>query len=432
MEIYKVDGDITNDLVLSLVDRHMSNVKPKIERLRRYYLGQSDIKERTMKDVSKPNNKVANPFAAYITDTIQGYFLGKPISYTSDDEQLLEKLQYIWDDNHENAHNSKISKELSISGIAYELIYIDELSNIRFTVLDSSETFMIYDTSVEQRPIAAIRYYSNIDYVTNESVTFVDVYTDREIISYYMQEDKLRLLEKNSHLFGEVPVICYMNNDEATGDFEKVVDLIDAYDLAVSDTANNLEYFADSYLVLENAGLELEQVPEMKEKRVLLLEGDGKAYWLTKNPNIEESEAYKTRLKEDIHNFSFVPNLNDDSFGSATSGEGLKYKLFGLENAVSTKERMFSEGIEIRNRVIVNILNIKGGSHNHTDVVAQFTRNLPSNNLEISDLVVKLQGILPNETLIGLLPFIDDSDYQIELMKKEKEGTLYEDVLAPE
>jgi hypothetical protein len=44
-----------------------------------------------MKDASKPNNKIANPYASYITDTLVGYFMGEAITYTSaSDESALE------------------------------------------------------------------------------------------------------------------------------------------------------------------------------------------------------------------------------------------------------------------------------------------------------------------------------------------------------
>jgi hypothetical protein len=42
-----------------------------------------------MKDKAKPNNKIANAYASYITDTLVGYFIGEPISYTSNDDVLL-------------------------------------------------------------------------------------------------------------------------------------------------------------------------------------------------------------------------------------------------------------------------------------------------------------------------------------------------------
>ena len=428
VETYKVQSldNITNELILSLIERYKLKEVPRLKRLNNYYLGKSDIKNRKMHDKAKPNNKIANPFGAYIVDTVQGYFLGKPVTYVSDDEKLMERLQDIYDQNHEQSHNSRLGKQLSITGIAYELMYMNESNDIKFAMLDPKEVFMIYDNSIETKPLMAVRFYEVHDYVTESSVTNVEVYTD-SFIHYYTVGDKdLILTFEYQHYFGEVPVICYKNNDDAVGDFEKVIDLIDAYDLAVSDTSNSLEYFADSYLVLTGmGGTDPNDILAMKENRVMLLDDNGKAEWLVKGTSDMQIEEYKDRIKEDIHTFSHVPNMSDDSFGNATSGESLKYKLFSLENAVAIKERMFKKSLEVRVKLITNILNIKGGSFTPEDVDMQFTRNLPSNINEMTELVVKLQGILPQETLVGLLPFISDPAWEIQKLKNEQEDTLY-------
>ena len=44
-----------------------------------------------------------------------------------------------------------------------------------------------------------------------------------------------------------VPVCTYENNRQRIGDFEKVLSLINAYDLTNSDTANDFEYFLTPY-----------------------------------------------------------------------------------------------------------------------------------------------------------------------------------------
>jgi SPP1 family phage portal protein len=429
LEQYKVQSieSITNELILSLVERYKIKEIPRLKKLDNYYLGKSNIKNRKMTDTSKPNNKIANPYGAYIVDTVQGYFLGKPVSYSSDNETLMEKLQLVYDRNHEQAHNSKVGKQLSITGIAYELMYMNEANEIKFAMLNPQEVFMIYDNSIETKPLMAVRFYEVHDYVSDSAVTHVEVYTDKMIHYYTVGEKDLVLTDEYPHYFGEVPVVCYLNNDDAMGDFEKVVDLIDAYDLAVSDTSNSLEYFADSYLVLTGmGGTEPSDIQAMKEQRVMLLDDNGKAEWLVKGSTDMQIEEFKNRIKEDIHSFSFVPNLNDDSFGSTTSGESLKYKLFGLENAVAIKERNFKRGLETRVRLITNILNIKGGSYAYTDVVMQFQRNLPTNSAQMADMITKLSGIVSQETLLSLLPFVDDPAFELAKLEKEKEDTMYE------
>ncbi len=66
MEIYKVQSyeEINSELILSLIVRYKQKEVPRLKKLNDYYLGKSEIKNRKMKDPSKPNNKVATPIGA--------------------------------------------------------------------------------------------------------------------------------------------------------------------------------------------------------------------------------------------------------------------------------------------------------------------------------------------------------------------------------
>lgn len=428
MEQYKVTGieSITPELILSLIDRYKQKEIPRLNRLMNYYVGKSDIKKRQMADPLKPNNKIVNPFGSYIVDTVQGYFLGKPVTYQTENEDLKEKLTDVFERNHEQAQNSKLGKQLSITGIAYELMYMNESNEIRFAMIDPREVFMIYDNSIECRPLMAVRFYEVDNYITGEETTHIELYTADKIQYGYKDGDALVVDSEQPHYFKSVPIIVYKNNDECTGDFEKVIDLIDAYDLAVSDTANNLEYFADSYLVLSNMeGTEPEDIAQMKENRVMILGENGKAEWLVKSDQNIEVEGFKDRLRTDIHALSQVPNLTDESFANAQSGESLKYKLFGLENMVAIKERLFKKSLQQRIQLITNILNVQGKYFDNTEVDITFTRNIPQNLTNLADIASKLEGIISKETLLSILPFVDPAK-ELERLEREKEGTMYE------
>lgn len=435
METYRVTNKeaITDELIMALVSRYNTTEVPRLKRLHDYYISKPDIKKRHMNDPAKPNNKIASPYAAYIVDTVQGYFMGKPIAYNSEDELLMEKVQEVHDLNHESAHNSKMSKQLSVAGVGYELLYMNEEKQLKMALLNPEEVFMVYDNSIEQHPLAAIRTYPVKDYVTDKVVTRVEQYTDTTIYYGTITGDEMTWDDAETHYFKQVPIIQYLNNDEATGDFEKVIDLVNAYDLAVSDTSNNLEYFADAYLVLSGLeGTEPEDVASMTENRIMILGEGGKAEWLVKGAQNMEVEQYKDRLKKDIHTLSSIPNLGDESFGNSASGESLKYKLFGLENLVAIKERNFTHGIECRLELISNILNLKGGSYDYKYVSLTYTRNIPSNLTTVVEVVEKLSGLISKETLLSLLPFVEDPAYEMDKMDKEKEGTMYQEVFAPE
>ena len=432
MEIYKVQSieDITNELILSLIERYKQVEVPKLKKLHDYYIGENPtIRNRKTSDTSKPNNKIANPIASYLVDISNGFFLGKPVSYSSaNNEELMSKIQDIFDKNHEQNHNSLLGKSLSIYGVGYELLYMNELNEIKLANLNPQEVFMVYSNNIEQKPLVAIRYYDIFDYITEETITHVEVYSDSLIRYYKVEDETLVLIDEHEHYFKEVPVVVFFNNEEQIGDFTRAIDLIDAYDKAVSDTSNNLEYFSDAYLVLSNIDMNEEDIATMKEKRVMVVGENGSCEWLIKNTANMEIEEFKNRLMEDIFNFTSIPNINSEKFGNATSGEALKYKLFALENFVSTKERMFKKGLEQRIKLITEILNIMGtGQYDYSEIVMSFTRNIPPNLAMLSDMVSKLVGIVSNETLLSLLPFVDDVAYEKMLLEKEREGTIYAD-----
>jgi SPP1 family phage portal protein len=81
--------ELTESVIKRIVEKHRGEVFPRLKKLEDYYNANNEINRRIMKDCAKPNNKIANAYASYITDTLTGYFIGEPITYTSNDENLL-------------------------------------------------------------------------------------------------------------------------------------------------------------------------------------------------------------------------------------------------------------------------------------------------------------------------------------------------------
>lgn len=410
-------------LVEALVKKHNLEALPRFKKLKNYYLGKHDILNRAMADKSKPNNKIANPYASYITDMIQGYFLGKPITYTSGDDIFLDAIQDIYNANDEQAHNSLLSKDMSIYGVAYELVYINEVNELKMAQLPVEEVFMIYDTSINPKPIGAVRHYKVTDYITGKDIMKVEVYKENTISFYKQGKQGLVLTEEIQHYFNGVPVIPYFNNDEELGDFEKVIPIIDAYDKSVSDQVNEMEYFADAYLVITGmSDTPVEEFADMKNNRMMLLGDNGKAEWLVKTSDNATIESYKTRLQKDIHKFSHVVDLSDENFGGNLSGVALEYKFQGLNQVASNKERLFKQSLSARSRLIVNILNIKGNNFDADELKPVFTRNLPVNLSEHIQLAKDLTGTVSKETLLAQLPFIEDVQEELDKIQAERDG----------
>ena len=375
-----------------------------------------------MKDASKPNNKIANSYASYITDTLVGYFVGKPISYNGNDPDILNELQMIFEYNDEADEDAELAKNASIYGIAYELLYIND-NVVRFKSLDPKECIPIFDDTLDNNLLAFIRYYDNYDVIQDKTITIIEVITDKETLRYQTTSTlgSLTFIESYPHYFGMVPVAIYKNNEEESGDFEQVISLIDAYDKLESDSLNDFEYFVDAYLALYGFSAEPEDIADMKENRVLLMDEGTSAEWLIKDTSDNNIENIKNRIDADIHKFAKCPNLADKEFASNASGVAIKFKLLGTENKVAIKERKFKRGLQQRLELLANIKGVLANGFDWRSIDIIFTRNIPANDVDIANMVNTLSGIVSEETLLAQIPFVEDVVSEIERLDKEKE-----------
>ena len=426
--MFRLDNSeqITPEIVRELIVKFRGEELPRLQKLKDYYMNKTAILRRPCKDPSKPNNKVVHPYAQYITDTLTGYFVGEPITYSSNED--IDNLKMIYEYNDEQDENMSLAKDCSIYGKAFEYVYIDKDGQVRFLVMDPRQIIPVYGTSIENELIAVIRFYPRRDLVFGVDDVIVEVYTEKEMRRYKSDESmaQLHYIDAQPHAFNSVPFVEYKNNDDSYGDFEGVISLIDAYDALVSDDLNDFEYFVDAYLALYGYTAEPEDIAKMKDQRVLLMDMDSKAEWLTKSGDSTGVETTKQRLERDIHKFSKTPDSNDTNFGANVSGVAMRYKLLGTENLGSIKERKFKKGLQRRLELISHILNVLSRpSFDWLGVEITFSRNLPVNEDDVSTMIKNLNGIVSKQTLVAQLPFVDDPEQEMKQLNNELKSSIF-------
>ncbi len=166
----------------------------------------------------------------------------------------------------------------------------------------------------------------------------------------------------------------------------------------------------------------------MKQNRVILLDKDTDAKWLIKDEQDSTVENLKIRIDKDIHKFSKCPNLSDENFAANASGVAIKYKLVGTENLISVKERKFKKGLQRRLELISLIQGVKLAEFDWRAIDITFTRNLPSNDTEIAEIVNKLSNVVSKETLLAQIPFVEDVQAEMDRLDKEKESNPFYDL----
>ena len=428
MKIFTTKTELSLQDIATICLRHDA-AKGRELRLKRYYRGEHDILRKRQRANNAPNNKIVANYCEYIVNMSTGFFMGKPVTYSSisENQDEIDALQDVLSYNDEAAHNLRLAEEAAITGAAYELLYMDGDAKIRFQVVPSDEVILVCEASLEENVICAIRHFRvyNLDGVTYQE--YVDVYDKRDVTSYAYDSGTLRVIaDARPHYFDDVPIVEYENNKERRGDFESVITLVDAYNKAQSLTLDDMEDFTDAYLVLKGmGGTTGDDIAELRRNKVLSLDEGGGAEWLIKNLNDTYIENIKTRLQKDIHKFSSVPDMSDEAFAGNATGVAIKYKLIGLEQVRSRKERGFKQGLQRRIELIAGMLKLKSAADiDFRDIEITFTANLPSNDAEQAQIVKELYGLVSQKRLLSLLPFVTDPAEEMEELQKEQQESM--------
>lgn len=416
------DDPLNLESLEGFINAHKNLVSERYEPLLNMYQGKHNILFGESKPLNKPDNKVVMNFAKYIVDTLNGYFLGIPIKINHESEDYINKLTDVADYNNIDDEQYELAKDMSIFGVGYEMLYLDEEAVENILHVSPLETFVIRDNSIRKKVRYGVHYY--LDQDKNLKGTFSD---DMKI--YYFEEGKdgLYISEEYPHYFGFCPIIEYRENEECQAAFESVYTLINQIDKVISEKANDVDYFADAYLKVTGVELTEEQVRFLKENRIWNLyktsnEADGTVPdvgFLQKPDADQTQENLLNRLEEKIYQLSMVPNLSDENFGTS-SGIALSYKLQGLDNLCKSKERKFIAGLNTRYKLLCNLPNW-GDKEAYKGISYQFTRNAPKNVLEEAQVVNSLNGLVSKETGLSYLSIVDNAKEEIEKMKEEDE-----------
>lgn len=425
------ENNLDKGIILTLVKKHEGMVG-RLLKNKQYYDGHHAIEKKKREDDYAPNNKVVCNHAKDISDTATGYFMGSPITYSNSGKQDIEPLLTAFDEANVDDVDADNALDMSIYGVGYEYVYAKEGESKPISKnISPLSTFIIVDDTIEENELCGVYYYKRKNSAENSYTYVATVSTSNYTYVLNIDDsgaDTSRTVTGTSekHFFGEPQIIEYLNNKEAIGDFEQQIPLIDAYNTLMSDRINDKEQFIDAVLVLYGAlmGDDEKEVSEAQKKlrkeKLLELPENAKAEYLLRQMDENGAEVLRKAIKEDIYNFSHVPNFMDENFAGNVSGVAMEYKLLGLEMITKVKERQYKKGLRKRIRLYCNYLNMKAIKMESGSIMGTFSRALPKNLQELSQIVANLQNNVSAKTLLKLLPFVEDPDYEIKEVAKQK------------
>jgi len=419
---------IKSRIIRDLIEEHEPRAAHMKDLYKRYKTERLEILKRQSLDNWAANNKLINAYRTDIIDQVVGYMYGEPINYElpEGDETSRAWLNRFIRENQLNDLDSITGKRASICGEAARLLYMNPRKEVRVMHIPPWEAIFIKDRSIDEVQYA-LRYYPVT--VSNRERLRVEWYDQRQV-AYFIQTDTgdyvlddTESMNPQPHMFGRVPLIQFVNNDEHMGDFEIVEPLIDAYDRLISDAQNILEDFRAAYMVFEGGEApEPADIDEMKRSRSISAPPGGSVRYLTKDVNDQFLENQKRTLQKNIYKFSQTVDMDDDAFHSAESGEARKWRLLALENKSIIKERKFTQALEEMFRVVFSFGQAPSVALH--ELTFDFRRNLPIDLQYLGDVAGKLKGIISHETLLSQMPFIEDPRLEIEKINEEREAML--------
>lgn len=435
-------ADIT-EYSASDIPKLVDKIRPILDKRRKlhdkYSRGASDSKlmysnDNTGKQVTKL------PFEKFITDLATGYTAGVPkyIVNTSNDkeknaiiENLLGKkvkdsdyakgmeilIEYITKYNDDSTENYDLIHDLFELTSCYEVIYENEDNEIVYSRFDPLQTVALWDYDIPANLTGLVRIWEEKDSkgVEVRKCEITDINGSR---TYTVSDDYAVETSRNNHEWGDVPAFA-VETDYAI--FETCEDVISAYEQLIQNVRNTYQYNdSDCKLKITNYSPQnpmtvigdngepvinkarIEEDNQWISARTIYVGEGGDVSWLSKP--IDASGVH-TMLKiylDQMFQLSGIPNTSDLAFNSADLNASAIDRKFYIMNMNTEKVVTQLKKAYLRRwELIFNRINKKKStSFDFRDIEIDIPKNLPPNNDEIINTMLKLKGSISDQTIV--------------------------------
>ena len=397
------------------------------------------------------------PFEKFIVDLATGYLAGVP-EYTvnvpseldskvrksvfeeevlSDDliNEMKSIIDYITQYNDDANEVYYLIKDLLLYGACYEVAYENENNELIYTNLDALNTVSIWDTNTPANLLAIISKYTDKT-VDGQDIELYRI-VDREGIRVYEVNGDKEIKQDTSlskeHYWNDVPGFAVeidfsiIENSEAfIATYENLLENVkNTYQYNDVDCKMKISgYKAQNKLTIKNEKGETIINPDrIKEdeyvlkSRTFYTEEGGDAEWLIKEVDANGVTTLLKYYVDSIFQLAGIPNTADLAFNSADlNASAIDRKFYVMNMKTQDIVSNLKKALLRRFELIFNRINYKKGTkYDFRYIVIDIPKNLPSMTDETVEQMIKLNGILSEETIIEKLGY----DYETEKARKE-------------
>lgn len=407
-------GPLTEEALTRAVETFLMEVRPGRERLYDYYRSQQPVpKGEAVR--GRPNNLLRIPFPRYITEVHTGYFLGLPP--TLDFPREADGAAYAGLSASLGLDHLlfDVARDMSVCGAGFVLVWL-ERTGLHACRCDPLTCFSIRSGGAGAPLLGTVRLFQG-----EKGATGGILYQAEGLRTFTWDGRRAAWGAREDNLLHALPLIPFANNCQGDGDFELVTDLVDAYNLLLSGAMDDMQSVANAFLALYGMlGTTQGDIDEANRTRVLSLAEGGRAEFVVKDLNHEALGQLENNLRRSILQLSMTPDLSDDSFAGNTSGVALQYKLWGIEQVRSAKERSFTPGLKALLAALSGGLATLGTPADLTSGRATFYKNLPQDQAAQAETLLSLSPVLSRRTILEHLPWVADPEAELRRIEKEE------------
>lgn len=410
---------LSEEVLSQALETFFREIRPHRERLYAYYRGEQSVPKGEAVQ-GRPNNLLRVPFPRYITEVHTGYFLGYPPTVSFEKESSGAVFDRLSSQTELPHLLFDVGRDMSICGIGYVLVWLEQ-AGLRACRADPLSCFTLRRDTAGGEILGCVRLYRR-----ERNLTRGVLYLPHRTQSFTWDDHQVTMGAFEENLLHALPLIPFSNNPDGTGDFEMVTSLVDAYNLLLSGAMDDMQSVANAFLALYGLlGTTEDDIRAANRTRILSLSEGGRAEFVTKNLNHEALCQLEENLRRSILQLSMTPDLSDENFSGNASGVALEYKLWGIEQVRSAKERSFTAGMRALLTAFSGGLSTLGTPVDLRGTPV-FYKNLPNNDADLAATLLSLADILSQRTILEHLPWV--SDVEEELRRKQLEANHNEQV----
>lgn len=434
-----------DEYTASDIPKLLDKVKPILNKRRelheKYSRGASDFEVM----YSENNLTTVLPFEKFLTDLATGYLSGEPtytVDVTVDDAKkkvLLETLDkevgdekyqdgmnviidYITKYNDDVTENHDLIHDILELTSCYEVIYENEDNEIVYSKYSPLQTVATWDYDIPANLTGLVRVWEEQPLFGN-TITKVELTDINGTRVYSVNGEVVAEEDRNNHNWGDVPAIC-VETDYAI--FEGCEDVIQAYQQLIQNMRNTYQYNdADCKLMLSgyspensativneqgsivpNPARQVEDAVWINAKTIYVGDG-GSVSWLIKNVDANGCTTILKTYVDLMFQLAGIPNTSDLAFNSTDlNASAIDRKFYIMNMSTQNIIAQLKKAYLRRWELIFNRINLKKGTKfDFRDISIDLPKNLPSNNDEMIDSMLKLQGLISNQTIVEKLGY---------------------------